>query len=129
MRGLNQIVLVGNLGRDPEIRPGKSGIPWGTFSLATTRARRDGEKWVEDVDWHEVKVFGALAEQVGRFCKKGRPVAVTGSVTYEKWSDDEGNKRVSARILADRVDFLGSRPATEHHGADETVDVEAAAEA
>lgn len=129
MRGLNQIVLVGNLGRDPELRVGKSGMAWGTFSLATTRARRDGEKWVEDVDWHEVKVFGALAEQVVRFCKKGRPVAVTGSVTYEKWTDDEGHKRVNARILADRVDFLGSRPATEAGDAEEEADVEVAAEA
>ena len=126
MRGLNQIVLVGNLGRDPEIRTGKSGLPWGTFSLATTRARREGEKWLEDADWHEIKVFGALAEQVGRYLKKGRPVIVTGSLTYEKWTDDSGQKRTTARVVADRVDFLGQRPATSH---DETPEVEVTAEA
>lgn len=107
MRGMNKAMLIGHLGRDPELRTGgTSGVSWCTFTLATSRNRREGDGWTETTDWHRVKVFGAQAEATHLHMRKGSLVAVEGSVTYEQWTDQEGNRRVSTVILADRVNFL-----------------------
>jgi single-strand DNA-binding protein len=111
MRTLNKILLAGRLGRDPEIRqpnhPG--GTPWGVLSIATNRARRapDGS-WIEETDWHQVKVFGREAEYAVRVLRKGALVSVEGTVTYSKWQGADGQKHVSARILADRIGLLAN---------------------
>jgi single-strand DNA-binding protein len=108
MRGVNRVMLVGRAGRDAEARNSANGL-WCNFSLATGKARREGSGWVEDTDWHRVKVFGSMAEIAERMVKKGVMVAVEGAVHYEAWNDDAGQKRTSAVIVADNVQIL-SRP-------------------
>jgi single-strand DNA-binding protein len=114
MRGLNSVTLVGHLGRDPELRTSSNGgTSWATFTLATGRARRDGEQWVEDTDWHRVKVFGSQAETCHKHLSKGSLVIVEGSISYESWQDKDGVKRQTTVILADRVTFTPPRRAAE----------------
>lgn len=110
MRGLNRVTLVGNLGRDPELRTSSTGgMSWATFTLATGRNRREGDQWVEDTDWHRIKAFGTQAETCTKHLGKGSPVIVEGSISYETWQDKEGNRRTSTVILADRVTFIPVR--------------------
>lgn len=109
MRGMNRVFIVGRLGRDPEIRVGKgSGAPWATLSIATSRARKEGDGWVEETDWHMVKVFGAEVEKVERVGCKGAIVAVEGTLVYDTWVDDMGVKQRRAAITASRVQFVAN---------------------
>jgi single-strand DNA-binding protein len=109
---MNRVFLIGNAGRDAEVRRSAKGDAWCSFSIATNRRVRgpDGE-WTEEADWHEIRAFGRTAEACARYVAKGRAVAVEGSLSYSKWKDDQGNPRVSTRILADRVEFLDTREA------------------
>lgn len=107
MRGLNKVILIGRLGRDPEIRISKEkGSKWGSFTLATNRGVRVGDSWEEATDWHRVKCFGTLAERCGTYLAKGSLVAIDGVVQSEQWTDDEGRRRYSTSIVADTVTFL-----------------------
>jgi single-strand DNA-binding protein len=111
MRSLNRIVVVGRLGRDPETRTSAGGTPWGSLSVATSRGRREGDTWVEDTDWHTVRIFGRDAEFAQRQLHRGDLVAVEGSVQYDKWTTADGEKRVSTRIVADRLHLIATAPA------------------
>ena len=136
MRGMNRIFLIGRLGQDPELRVGKSGAPWGVLGVATNRARKDGEVWIEETDWHDVKVFGAEAEKVQKMGQKGAVVAIEGSLVYETWNDEQGNKKRKARVIASRVQFVanyrrpgdapgaGAAPMVIPEAADPTVETE-----
>lgn len=106
MRGMNRVTLIGRLGRNPELRTSRAGSPWCTLAVATDRRRRDGEEWKTETDWHQVKVFGADAERCEQMLRAGSLVSVEGQMTYERWEDDKGQKRISARILARDVGFL-----------------------
>ena len=106
MRGMNRIVIVGRLGQEPELRVSKNNQPWLTFSVATNRGRREGDGWVEETDWHDIKVFGEDAERAARRLRKGSVVAADGALVYETWTDDAGQKRRRARVLANRVSFV-----------------------
>jgi len=106
MRGVNRSVVVGRVGSDPELRTSKSGNPWCTFSVATDRKRKVDDQWVDETDWHRVKVFGREAEACQRFLRRGSMVGVEGSMNYEKWKDDDGRNRITPALLADRVSFL-----------------------
>jgi single-strand DNA-binding protein len=106
MRGVNRVFLVGRLGQDPEVRVGKSGQPWGVLGVATGRARKDGDNWVEETDWHDVKVFGSEAERAQKLGRKGAVVAVEGSMVYETWTDEQGNKKRRATVIANRIQFV-----------------------
>lgn len=117
MRGLNSVTLVGHLGRDPELRTSSTGgVSWATFTLATGRARRDGDQWVEDTDWHRIKVFGNQAETCHKHLGKGDLVIVEGSISYDTWEDKEGVRRTTTVILADRVTFTPPRRASQGAG-------------
>lgn len=119
MRGMNRIVIVGRLGQDPELRVSKGNHPFLTFSVATGRARREGDAWVEDTDWHDVKVFGDTAERASRRLRKGSVVAVDGALVYETWTDDAGQKRRRPRIHAKSVSFVSDlKPAEASDAAD-----------
>lgn len=110
MRGVNRVILVGNVGRDPEVRRSKSGDPWCTFSLATNRGVRDADgNWTTEADWHDIKAFGRTAEICSEYVRKGKAIAVEGSITYRKWQDNEGRNRYSTTILAERVQFVDKR--------------------
>jgi len=106
MRTLNKVVVVGRVGRDPEMRISAGGVKWGVLSVATNRARKDGDSWIEETDWHNVKVFSKDAEYAEKNIKRGALVYVDGSVQYDRWTTKEGEKRTSTRILADRIGIL-----------------------
>jgi single-strand DNA-binding protein len=107
---VNKVILVGNLGRDPEVRytPDNSAIT--NVSIATTDVWRDksGEKQ-ERTEWHRVAFFGKLAEIAGEYLKKGSQVYVEGRLQTRKWQDKEGQERYTTEIVADRMQMLGSR--------------------
>lgn len=106
MRGLNRIVIVGRLGADPELKVGKSGAVWCALSVATSRSQKRGEVWVEETDWHDVRVFGDEAERCQERLHRGAVVAVEGALVYDSWLDEHGQKRRSARIAASRIQFV-----------------------
>jgi single-strand DNA-binding protein len=114
MASVNKVILVGNLGRDPEIRYTQAGEPIANFSMATSERWTDknGQKQ-ERTEWHKVEVFGKPAQVARDYLSKGRPVYVEGSIRYDEWTDKDGNKRNTTRIRVSgpnsRLVLLGSR--------------------
>ncbi|TKR30968.1 single-stranded DNA-binding protein [Luteimonas gilva] len=114
-RGINKVILVGNLGNDPETKYTQGGMAVTTVSLATTSVRkdRDGNNQ-ERTEWHRVKFFGKLGEIAGEYLRKGRQVYVEGSIRYDKFTGQDGQERYMTEIIADEMQMLGSgegRPA------------------
>lgn len=111
MASLNKVMLIGNLGRDPEVRYMLSGDAMATVTLATTDNWKDkasGEKQ-ERTEWHRVVFFGRQAEVVSQYLKKGSSIYVEGSLTTRKWADKDGNERYTTEIRADKMQMLGGR--------------------
>ncbi|MEW6314594.1 MAG: single-stranded DNA-binding protein [Pseudomonadota bacterium] len=110
MASVNKVILIGNLGRDPEVRYSADGGAITNISLATTDTWKDknGEKQ-ERTEWHRVAFFGKLAEIAGEYLKKGSQVYVEGRLQTRKWQDKEGQDRYTTEIVADRMQMLGSR--------------------
>ena len=111
MASVNKVILVGNLGRDPETRYNTDGGAITNISIATTETWKDktsGEKQ-ERTEWHRVVFFSRLAEIAGEYLKKGSQVYVEGSLRTRKWQDKEGKERYTTEIVADRMQMLGSR--------------------
>ena len=110
MASVNKVILVGNLGRDPETRYTTGGDAVTNIRLATTDTWKDknGEKQ-ERTEWHTVVFFGRQAEIAGEYLKKGRQVYVEGRLQTRKWQDKEGQDRYTTEIVADRMQMLGSR--------------------
>jgi single-strand DNA-binding protein len=118
---VNKVILVGNLGRDPEVRYLPSGNPVANFSIATSEnyTDRNGTKQ-ERTDWHNIVVYGKQAELCGQYLKKGRQVFVEGRISYRNYEAKDGSgKRYVTDIVAQRVQFLGGRAGV---GADEVGD-------
>jgi single-strand DNA-binding protein len=111
MASVNKVILIGNLGRDPEIRYTANGTPVANFTMATTDRWTDasGER-KERTEWHRVVVWSKQAEIVSEYLRKGRQVYVEGSLQTREWTDREGNKRTTTEIRAQRVQMLGGRP-------------------
>jgi single-strand DNA-binding protein len=113
MASVNKVVLIGNLGRDPEVRYLPSGDPVANFSLATTESWKDksGAKQ-EKTEWHQIEVFGKTAEVVRDYCTKGKQVYIEGSIRYDEWTDKDGQKKTRAKIKVSgpnsRLVLLGS---------------------
>ena len=114
MASVNKAILIGNLGRDPEMRYLPSGEAVATFSIATTETWKDksGAKQ-ERTDWHRVEFIGKLAEVCGEYLKKGAPVYVEGRIQYDKWTDKDKTEKTMTKIRGDRMQMLGSRDAGE----------------
>jgi len=110
MASVNKVILVGNLGRDPETRYTAGGDPITNVSIATTDTWKDkaGEKQ-EKTEWHRVAFFGKLAEIAGEYLKKGSQVYVEGRLQTRKWQDKDGQDKYTTEIVADRMQMLGSR--------------------
>ena len=110
MASVNKVILIGNLGRDPEIRYMPSGDAMATLSIATTDTWKDksGEKQ-EKTEWHRVAMFGKLAEIAGEYLKKGSQVFIEGRIQTRKWTDKEGQERYSTEIVANEMKMLGGR--------------------
>ena len=112
-RGINKVILVGNLGKDPEIRYSASGAAIANITIATSDNWKDkntGEKQ-ERTEWHRVVFFNRLAEVVGEYLKKGSQVYVEGRLQTRKWQDKEGQDRYTTEIVASEMQMLGSRGA------------------
>jgi len=110
MSGVNKVILIGNLGKDPEVRYLDSGVAVANFSLATTENYRnkEGEK-VSQTEWHNVVLWRGLAEIAEKYLKKGSSVYIEGRIRNRKWEDKEGNTRYNNEILADNMTMLGGR--------------------
>jgi single-strand DNA-binding protein len=110
MASVNKVILIGNLGADPETRYLPSGDAVTNIRVATTEKWRDkGGEQQEHTEWHRIAFFGKLAEIAGEYLKKGSPVYVEGRIRTRKWQDKEGQERYSTEIVADRMQLLGSR--------------------
>lgn len=110
MASVNKVILIGNLGKDPEVRYLPSGDAVANISIATTETWKDkgGEKQ-EKTEWHRVSMFSKLAEIAGEYLKKGSQVYIEGRLETRKWTDKEGHERYTTEIRADRMQMLGSR--------------------
>jgi single-strand DNA-binding protein len=110
MASVNKVILVGNLGRDPELRYIQSGQAVANFSLATNEKWRDKEgNNQERTEWHRIVVWGKSAENCAQYLLKGRSVYIEGKLQTREWEDREGNKRTTTEIVAQTVHFLGGR--------------------
>ncbi len=109
MAGYNKVIILGNLGRDPELRYTSSGTPVCRLSVATSRNWTDKENNKhEETEWHRVVVWGKTAENCNQYLSKGRQVHVEGRLRTSKWTDESGVDRYSTEIVADGVQFVGS---------------------
>ena len=111
MASVNKVILIGNLGRDPEVRYTPNGDSITNINIATTDTWKDkatGDK-KEATEWHRVVFFGRLAEIAGQYLKKGRQVYVEGALRTRKWQDKEGQERYTTEIVANEMKMLGSR--------------------
>jgi single-strand DNA-binding protein len=111
MASVNKVILVGNLGKDPEVRYLTDGASVANLTLATSSSWKDkatGEKR-EETEWHRVVLYGRQAEIAGEYCKKGRPVYIEGRLRTRKWQDQSGADRYTTEIVADALQLLGSR--------------------
>jgi single-strand DNA-binding protein len=107
---INKVILLGNLGKDPEMRATASGMQVARFSLATSERRKDQSgQQVEHTEWHNIVSFGKTAELCQRYLKKGRQVFIEGRIRTNKWQDKEGKDRYTTEIICDNVQFIGSR--------------------
>jgi single-strand DNA-binding protein len=110
MAGVNKVILVGNVGKDPEVRHLEGGATVANFTLATSESYKDksGNK-VEQTEWHNVVMWRGLAEVAEKYVKKGSQVYIEGKLRTRSWDDKEGNKRYTTEILADNMTLLGRK--------------------
>jgi single-strand DNA-binding protein len=104
--GVNKMIVLGNLGRDPEVRYAQSGMAICMLSVAVSERRKKGEEWVEHTEWFRVKCFGKTAENAAQYLSKGRQVYVEGKGRHDKYTDKEGVERHTFEVVADNVLFL-----------------------
>lgn len=111
MASVNKVILVGNCGRDPEVRYLPSGQAVANVSVATSSRRKDktSGEMIEDTQWHRVTFFDRLAEIVGEYVKKGRPIYVEGRLTYRKYTNKDGVEMNATDIVATELQLLGGR--------------------
>jgi single-strand DNA-binding protein len=110
MASVNKVILVGNLGRDPEVRYLPSGDPVANITIATSsKYKSKTGEMVEETEWHRVTFFGKLAEIVGQYLKKGRSVYVEGRIKTRKYTDKDGVEKYATDIIANEMQMLGSR--------------------
>ncbi len=111
MASVNKVILVGNLGRDPEVRMSADGAALCNLSIATTYASKDrntGDRR-EETEWHRVVMFGRLAEIAGEYLRKGRPVYIEGRLRTRKWQNRDGQDQYTTEIVAEQMQMLGGR--------------------
>jgi single-strand DNA-binding protein len=107
---INKVILLGNLGKDPELRYTPQQMAICSFSLATGERKKDASgQWVDHTEWHNIVTFGRTAENCSKFLKKGRQAFIEGKIRTRKWQDKEGKDRWTTEVLADQVQFVGGR--------------------
>ena len=121
MASVNKVIVLGNLGKDPEVRYTPSGSAVCNLRIATTRnwKNKDSGEKMEETEWHSVVLYDRQAEIAGEYLKKGRPVYVEGRLKTRKWTDKEGMERYTTEIVADSMQLLGGREGAGGGGAEE----------
>jgi single-strand DNA-binding protein len=110
MASLNKVMLIGNLGKDPEVRYTTSGTAVAGFSLATSeRFKSKSGEWEERTEWHNVTLWGRLAEIAGEYLAKGKTVYIEGRLQTRKWQDRDGRDRYTTEVVADKMQMLGGK--------------------
>jgi single-strand DNA-binding protein len=110
MANINRVVLVGNLTKDPELRHTPGGTPVCSLRIAVNSRRRDeAGNWVDKPNYFDVSIFGNQAESSAQYLSKGRPVGIDGRLDWREWDAQDGTKRQAVQIIAESVQFLGSR--------------------
>ena len=114
MAGVNKVILVGNLGKDPEVKYLDNGVAVANFTLATTEnyKNKQGER-VSQTEWHNIVLWRGLAEVAEKYLKKGSSIYIEGKIKNRKWEDKDGNTRYNTEILGDNMTMLGTKPSTE----------------
>jgi single-strand DNA-binding protein len=108
MAGVNKVIIVGNLGRDPEVRYAQSGMAICKLSVAVTERVKDGDGYKDNTEWFRVTLFGKTAENAAQYLQKGRQVYVEGRLKTDKYKDKEGVERTSVEVIGNTVQFLGA---------------------
>lgn len=117
MAGVNKVILVGNLGADPEMRYTPGGMAVANFKIATSETfNKDGKKETK-TEWHRVVAFNKLAEICGQYLSKGKQVYIEGKIQTRSWDDKDGNKKYMTEIVANSMQMLGSRGESAQHAA------------
>ena len=114
---VNKVILLGNLGRDPEIRSMQSGAKMASFSIATSKRWKDRntQEQKEKTSWHNIVVFGdGLVDIVEKYVKKGSKIYVEGEIQTRKWQDKDGNDRYTTEVLGNQLTMLGSRGSSDN---------------
>jgi single-strand DNA-binding protein len=106
---VNKVILVGRLGTEPELRQTKSGFSVVNVRVATNERRKDGDQWVDHTEWHTVTMWGKVAENVSKYCTKGKQLYIEGRIQTRDFTDKNGIERKATEVVADQVKFLGDR--------------------
>jgi len=107
---LNRVILLGRLGRDPEVRYAQSGTTVATLNMATDERRPDGSGgWKNETEWHRVVLFGKQADLAKQYLTKGREVLIEGSLRTRQWQDKDGQKRYTTEVVCQNMRFVGGR--------------------
>ena len=109
MSGVNKVIIVGNLGRDPEVRYSQSGMAICKLSVAVTERVKKGEAWEDVTEWFRVTCFGKQAENAGQYLQKGRQVYVEGRLKTDKYTDKDGVEKTSTEVVCNTLQFLGGK--------------------
>ena len=110
MKGVNKVILIGNLGKDPEVRSLEGGAKVANFPIATTESYKDKSgNNVDQTEWHNIVVWRGLADVADKYLKKGMPIYVEGKIRTRSWDDKEGHKRYTTEIVADNLIMLGKK--------------------
>jgi single-strand DNA-binding protein len=119
MASVNKATILGNAGRDPEVRYAPSGMAVCNLSIATSSKRKDkgSGEYVEETQWHRVTFYDKLAEIVGQYVKKGKPLYVEGRIVYRKYTDKDGIEKTSTEIVANEMQLLGGNDGGERQAA------------
>ena len=116
MNGVNKVILVGNLGKDPEVRHLEGGAAVANFPLATSESYKDksGQR-IEHTEWHNIVLWRGLAETAEKYLKKGNQVYIEGRIKNRSWEDKEGNKKYITEIVGDNMTLLGGKPSPDQN--------------
>lgn len=106
-RGVNKAILLGNVGKDPEVRYTQSGQAVATFSLAVTERRKQAQEWTDHTEWFNIVAWGKTAETCSQYVKKGTQLYIEGRIQTRKWQDKEGNTRYTTEVVANQMLLLG----------------------
>ena len=118
MASLNKVLLIGNLGKDPEVRYTASGTAVASFSLATSEKFKNKEgEWEERTEWHNVTLWGRLAEIAGEYLGKGKTVYLEGRLQTRKWQDKDGKDRYTTEIVGEKMQMLSRKDGSKHEEA------------